>query len=144
MPNTAIELIPYLSFDGNCEDALNFYKEILDGRVEIITRYDNPAMPAPEEYRNKVLHARFYFGNQSIFASDVMPGKSGDTLPPGKIALSLGLKDEAEARRIFDRLAEGGRVGIPFKKQFWGDWHGNLVDRYGVRWMLNAAKANGE
>lgn len=140
MASTAIDLIPYLSFDGNCEEALNFYQEILDGRFEIVNRYDNPAMNAPEEYKNKVLHARFYFGSQSIFASDVMPGKSGEALPPGKIALSLGLIDEKQAGKIFDQLAAGGQVGIPFKKQFWGDWHGNLVDRFGIRWMVNAAK----
>jgi PhnB protein len=140
MTSATIDLIPYLSFDGNCEEALNFYKEILDGRFEIVTRYDNPAMNAPEEYKNKVLHARFYFGNQSIFASDVMPGKSGKALSPGKIALSLGLNDEKQAEKIFDQLAAGAQVGIPFKKQFWGDWHGNLVDRFGIRWMVNAAK----
>ena len=141
MATNDIELIPYLSFDGNCEEALNFYKEILNGRIEIVTRYDNPAMNAPGTYKNKILHARFYFGNQSIFASDVMPGKSGNPLPSGKIALSLGLTDEKQAGEIFDQLAADGNVGIPFKKQFWGDWHGNLVDKFGVRWMLNAGKS---
>ncbi len=140
MATRNIELIPYVSFDGNCEEALNLYKEILDGRVEIASRYDNPAMKAPDDYKNKILHARFHFGNQTIFASDVMPGKSGKG-HAGRIALSLGLHDEELAKRIFDQLAVGAEIGVPFAKQFWGDWHGNLVDRFGVRWMLNSSKA---
>ncbi|HEY4154574.1 MAG TPA: VOC family protein [Puia sp.] len=141
MADPEIDLIPYLSFDGNCEEALNFYKGILNGRIEVMNRYNNPAMNAPEEYKNKILHARFYFGNQTLFASDVMPGKSGNPLPSGNIALSLGLTDDVLAEKIFDQLAAGGKIGIPFKKQFWGDWHGNLVDQYGIRWMVNAANA---
>ena len=92
---------PYLSFDGNCEEALNFYKGILNGRIEIVTRYDNPAMNAPDAYKNKILHARFYFGNQSIFASDVMPGKSGNHCLPERLRLSLGLTDEAAGGKDF-------------------------------------------
>ncbi len=139
MATPAIELIPYLSFDGNGEEALNFYKEILNGRIDVMTRYDNPAMQVPEDYKNKILHARFYFGDQTIFASDVMPGKAGNQ-PSGRVALSLGLQDEELAKKIFDQLAVGGTIGVPYAKQFWGDWHGNLIDRFGICWMLNAAK----
>jgi PhnB protein len=139
MPTQNIELIPYVTFDGNCEEALNFYKEILDGRIEVASRYDNPAMKAPEDYKHKILHARFLFGNQTIFASDTMPGRSGEG-HAGRIALSLGLFDEELAKKIFDRLSVGAMIGVPFAKQFWGDWHGNLVDRFGVRWMLNCSK----
>jgi PhnB protein len=139
MSTPSIELIPYLNFDGNCEEALNFYKEILDGRIEVVNRYSNPAMQAPDNYKNKILHARFHFGNQTIFASDVMPGKSGSQ-SSGKIALSLSLKNEELAKKIFDKLAVGAKIGVPFEKQFWGDWHGNLVDRYGIGWMVNAGK----
>ena len=77
MSNTEIELMPYLQFQGNCEEALHFYKDILDGQIEIISRYDNPAMNAPEDFKNKILHARFHFGNTQLFASDMMPKKCG-------------------------------------------------------------------
>jgi PhnB protein len=134
-----IEMMPYLSFQGNCEEALNFYRDILDGRIEIVSRYDNPAMNVPEDFRNKILHARFSFGNNILFASDVMPKKQ-DEKKAGNIALSLGLHDEATAKDIFDRLSAGGDIHIPFKKQFWGDWHGNFRDRFGIRWMVNCSK----
>jgi PhnB protein len=139
MPNTQLEMIPYLSFRGNCEEALHFYSDILDGRIEIVSRYDNPAMNAPEDFKNKILHARFTFGNYMLFASDVMPKKQEEQLT-SNIAISLGLQDEVTAQNIFDRLSVEGDIHIPFKKQFWGDWHGNFKDRFGIRWMVNCTK----
>ncbi len=135
MNNSDIKLIPYLNFQGNCEEALNTYKEIFEGKVEIINRYDNPAMNVTEEYKNKILHARFYFDENTIYASDIFPGKP---VKEGRdVAMSLSLSDASRAQEIFDRLADGGKVRIPFKKQFWGDWHGNLTDRFGIFWMVN-------
>jgi PhnB protein len=91
--NTDIDLDPYLQYQGNCEEALNFYKEILNGRIEIASRYDNPAMNAPEDFKNKILHARFYFGKFMLFASDMMPKKINEALL-SNISISLGLHDE--------------------------------------------------
>ena len=138
MVNTEIDLVPYLQFHGNCEEALNFYKEILDGRIEITSRYDNPAMKAPDDFKNKILHASFYFGKYVMFASDMMPKKLGDSVH-SNIAMSLGLHDEKYALEIFNKLSEGGKINVPFKKQFWGDWHGNFMDRFGIRWMVNCS-----
>ena len=139
MSDIELEMMPYLSFQGNCEEALRYYSEILDGQIEIVSRYDNPAMNAPEDYRNKILHARFSFGKYTLFASDVMPKKQDEQMG-SNIALSLGLHDEEIAKDIFDRLSAGGEIHIPFKKQFWGDWHGNFKDRFGIRWMVNYSK----
>jgi PhnB protein len=138
MVNTEIDLVPYLQFHGNCEEALNFYKEILNGRIDITSRYDNPAMKAPEDFKNKILHASFYFGKYMMFASDMMPKKLGDSLH-SNIAMSLGLHDEKYALEIFNKLSEGGKINVPFKKQFWGDWHGNFMDLFGIRWMVNCS-----
>jgi PhnB protein len=139
MSDTKLEMMPYLSFQGDCEEALLFYRDILDGRIEIASRYDNPAMNAPEDFKNKILHAVFHFGQYTLFASDVMPKKQNDELT-SNIAISLGFHDEKNASDIFDRLSAGGHIHIPFKKQFWGDWHGNFKDRFGIRWMVNSTK----
>jgi len=138
MVNTDIELVPYLQFQGDCEEALNFYKDVLDGRIEIASRYDNPAMNAPDDFKNKILHARFIFGRFTMFASDVMPKKKNEALR-SNISISLGLHDEELAKDIFERLSSGGEINIPFKKQFWGDWHGNFSDRFGIHWMVNCS-----
>ncbi|HZZ75179.1 MAG TPA: VOC family protein [Puia sp.] len=139
MLDTRVEMMPYLSFQSNCEEALHFYKDILKGQIEIISRYDNPAMNVPAEFKNKILHARFSFGNYMLFASDVMPKKQDEKMT-SNIAISLGFHDEEAAKDIFDRLSTGGDIHIPFKKQFWGDWHGNFRDRFGIRWMVNCTK----
>jgi len=139
MANTEMELMPYLQFQGNCEEALNYYKEILDGRIEIVSRFDNPAMNAPEDFKNKILHAAFYFGKYQLFASDTMPKNITEAFHPN-ISLSLGFHDEDQAKMIFDKLSADGKIHVPFKKQFWGDWHGNFTDRFGIRWMVNCTK----
>lgn len=136
METKKFELIPYIHFEGNCEEALNFYADILNGKVEVQSRYDNPAMNAPEAYRNKVLHGRLHFSELAIYASDVFPGQKAQK-SSGDVYLSLTFPDETAAQQAFDRLAEGGKVGVPFAKQFWGSWHGNLVDKYGIAWMMN-------
>ena len=137
-----MKLVPYLNFNGDCEEALNSYKEILNGKIEIVNRYDNPAMNAPEDYKNKILHARFYADGIEFFASDVMPGKEGDTSNNSRIAMSLSIDNPEDATVIFEKLAQIGKVRVPFKKQFWGDWHGNLVDKYGIAWMVNCEKTD--
>jgi PhnB protein len=139
MPDTTVDLMPYLQYPGDCEEALTFYKGILDGRIEIVSRYDNPAMKAPEEYKNKILHAIFYFENHLIFASDILSKITQETMQ-SNVALSLGFKDEQKAKKIFDGLSEDGHIHVPFKKQFWGDWHGNFTDRFGIRWMVNCTQ----
>lgn len=138
MPGSELDLMPYLTFYGNCEEAFSFYKDILGATLHIVSRYDNPAMNAPEAYRNKVLHANLQFGSHIIFGSDAMPGKE-QPVTQSNIALSLHAKNEEEGKRIFDKLAEGGKVHVPFKKQFWGDHHGNLTDRFGIHWMMNCS-----
>ncbi|SFF00967.1 PhnB protein [Chitinophaga sp. CF118] len=132
-----MKLIPYLHFQGNCEEALNHYKKVLNGTAEIVSRYDDPNMKAPEGYKNKVLHALFTFEDNSIMASDSYPDqelKAGEN-----VALSLSLKGDVEATRIFNELSEGGQILMPLEKQFWGDLFGYFVDRYGIRWMVNAS-----
>lgn len=131
-----MQLIPYLTFNGNCEEALNYYAGILDGKVNIVTRYNDPNMGAPDDYKDKVLHATFEFGQNIIMASDVMFGKDGSR-GTMDAAMSISISDEKKGEEIFNQLSDGGKVGVPFAKQFWGDWHGNLVDRYGIRWMVN-------
>ncbi|MFZ0453663.1 MAG: VOC family protein [Ignavibacteriaceae bacterium] len=130
-----MKLIPYLNFQGDCEEALNTYKEIFSGNIERIERYDNPAMKVPEDYKNKILHAVFKAGDVEFFASDVYPGKTLEN--SSRIALSLSLDNVDNAEKIFSGLSDKGKINVPFKKQFWGAWHGNLVDRFGVSWMVN-------
>ena len=108
----------------------------MGGDITVVNRYDNPAMNAPKEYQDKILHAVFDFSGNSIFASDTMPNKTvvrgtGDT------SLSLSVANVEVGQKIFDELSAGGKVHFPFKQQFWGAWHGNFTDKFGIRWMVN-------
>lgn len=138
MANPTVKLIPYLMYAGDCEEALNFYKSILGGNLTIVNRYDNPAMNAPAAYKDKILHARLEIGeNFALYASDAFPGKSTHKTS-GDVSLSVIFTGDLEkAKKAYEKLAEGGKAGLPFARQFWGDWHGNLVDKYGFNWNIN-------
>lgn len=133
-----IKIIPYLMFGGNCEEALHFYQSIMGGEAVVQSRYDNPHMNVPDDWRSKVLHARLLLdGVIVLYASDTFSGHPVKQ-SSGDVSISIVLDDDLErTRRIYEGLAEGGKVGVPFAKQFWGDWHGNLTDRYGMRWNIN-------
>ena len=131
-----MQVIPYFTFAGNCEEALNFYQKALGGSVTIVNRYDNPAMGAPADYHNKVLHARLEFDGGAIYASDILPGKTTKG-GSGDVSISLILHNLDKATSIFNSLADGGKIGVPFAKQFWGDYHGNMIDKYGFNWNIN-------
>lgn len=135
-------MIPYLTFQGNCEEALNFYREVIGGELMIVNRYDNPAMNAPGDYKDKILHARLLLDGAAIYASDAFPGKTVKGTS-GDVSLSLILHDLEKARQVFSGLAEGGRVHFPLDKQFWGDYHGALTDRYGFNWNINFEEGAG-
>jgi PhnB protein len=137
MAQPTIQLIPYLNFSGNCEEALNFYKGIIGGDIIIASRYDNPNMQAPEAFRDKILHARYDMGDGvTMYASDVMPGRPMAN-GSGDVSLSLAFSDLETGKKVFTALAEGGKVQMPFEKQFWGDWYGGLTDKYGMHWNVN-------
>ena len=141
--NPSIE--PYLFFAGRCEEALEFYESSLGAKREMLMRFDDSpeAMPEgsiPPGWGNKVMHASFLVGGGRVMASD---GCGTDEAGFTGFALSLAPADEAEARRLFDALADGGTVEMPLGKTFWSPCYGMLTDRFGIAWMVNVpASAN--
>jgi PhnB protein len=133
------EVEPYLSFPGTCEEALQFYERCLDGKITALHRYegtpmDNPQLPA--NWKNKVMHATFDAGGTKFMASDTMPGQPAGGF--SGFAMSVGIpKDTAKARKVFDALAQGGKVTMPLDKTFWAAQFGMLTDKFGVPWMVN-------
>jgi|SRR5579872_2424149 len=132
-----MELAPYLTLYGRCEEALAFYKAALGGTYELMKFEGTPAADGvPEAWRSKVMHATFTFGENEFMASDGRPGSK----PPddANVSLSLGMRDEAEAKRLFAALSAGGKVDMPLEKQFWGATFGAFYDKFGIYWMINA------
>jgi PhnB protein len=129
-----MKLIPYLHFNGNCEDALNAYISIFGGNGQVVSRFgDTPSFPVPDDFKNKVMHASLQFEDNVIMMSDSTRGiEHGNG-----VVMSISLGDEAQTREIFRKLAEGGQVTMPLEKQFWGALFGQLTDKFGIHWMLN-------
>ena len=136
MNQSTIQLVPHLHYEGNCEEALNAYKAIFGGTYEIVQWQGNPATPQPEQGSRRVMYAIFKFDGNILYMGDVAPGRTLNK-DIGTTGLALNMPDSATAQRIFDQLAEGGRVIVPYGRQFWGAWHGNLFDRFGIRWLIN-------
>ena len=131
-----MKLNPYLNFDGNAEEAVNFYKNALDGELVMLSRFGESPIPSADDEKQKIMHARIIFGGDNIIMiSDTLKGSPFST--NGNIQLSIGLDDEAKTNEIFNKLSEGGKVVMPVAKQFWGDIFGMLQDKFGVNWMLN-------
>ncbi len=127
---------PYLFFSGNCEEAFKFYEKTLGGKIEAMMPHaGTPAEEhVPAEWRNKIIHARLSLGEQLLMASDAPPGRFHK---PQGFCVNLGVKDPAEAERIFNAFAKGGSVTMPLEKTFWARKFGMLVDRFGIPWMIN-------
>ncbi len=133
-----MQLQPYLLFDGKCEEALNFYKGIFGGEINLSRWKEMPqgteGPPVTAETENRIMHGDFKADGIAFMASDATPGK---TYGEGPISLSIGLSDTAEAERIFNALAAGGNVEMPLQDTFWGARFGMLTDKYGIDWMIN-------
>lgn len=125
----------YLTFNGNCGDAMRAYHQILGGNLSIRTHAESiPAAHITPGMADKIMHARLELGDTVIMASDGMPDSEEKM---SGFSISLNYTDAAEAKKIFDRLAEGGKVTMPFAETFWSPGFGMLRDRFGTPWMVN-------
>jgi PhnB protein len=139
MNTTAMQLNPYLTFDGSCEAAFKLYAQCLGGRIEYIATYESRPQeyPVPAEWREKILHATLKVGNQVLNGADVLPDRYQK---PQGFRLTLGLKDQVEAERIFKALAENGTVEMALQETFWAVRFGVLVDQFGIPWTINCER----
>jgi len=134
-----MKLNPYLFFEGNATDAIDFYKTALGGEVIALNRFGDSPMPCDDDWKQKIMNARIVFGGDNvIMVSDGVKGKEVST--NGNIQLAIGLEDETRTHEIFNNLAEGGKIAMSLAKQFWGDVFGMLKDKFGVKWMVNCTE----
>ncbi len=131
-------LTPYINFEGNAEEALNFYKDVFNGEIVRISRYGDSPMPVDENWKNKLIHARLEFGDNMLYISD--GPKDFKVQADGNIQLSIEIPDENKIEEVFNKMAEGGKITMPFADQFWGAKFGMLTDKFGVDWMFNCEK----
>jgi PhnB protein len=131
---------PYLFFAGRCEEAIEFYRSALGAEVEMMMRFDESPEPAPPGmlqagFEKKIMHASLRIRGVPIMASDGCDDRSKF----GGFRLALAVPTEADARKAFDALADGGSVQMPLTETFWSPCYGMVTDRFDVGWMVMVA-----
>jgi PhnB protein len=128
----------YLNFDGNCRQAMEFYKKCLGGELYTMP-FSQAPLDSPKEAKDRLIHAALHAGSATLMASDTMPGmpfKQGNNF-----AAMIECEDAAEQDRIFAALGEGGTVTMPLQDTFWDARFGMVTDQFGIGWMFNLPKA---
>jgi PhnB protein len=132
----------YLTFDGTCEEAFNFYKSVFGGDFPMVGKFgDMPPQegmpPISDEVKNRIMHMSLPISAETVLmGSDTMPGIH-DHQVGNNISLSINTDSREEADRIFDGLSAGGKVSMPLADTFWGAYFGMWTDKFGINWMVN-------
>jgi PhnB protein len=130
-----MQIQPYLSFEGRADEAIEFYKKAIGAKVDMLMRFKeapDQSMVTPES-KDKVMHAALHAGDTQLLMSD---GRCTGSANFSGIALALSVQTEADAGRIFNALAEGGKVNMPLAKTFFSPKFGMVADKFGVGWMV--------
>jgi PhnB protein len=126
----------HLNFNGNCKDAFDFYQKVFKADTPFSMTYGQApeGAPVPADWGDKVMHTAIPLGSGVLMGCDAPPDR---TKPMGGFQVCMEDKDQAEVKRIFDALSDGGNVSMPLTKTFWSPLFGMLTDKYGVGWMLS-------
>ena len=131
---------PHINFNGNAEEAFNFYKSVFGGEFAKIMRFKdfaNPEFPVSEKEANKIMHIALPIGNNILMANDVpeILGRVNENENRSKISISAVSKEEAD--KLFNRLSAGGQIEMPIADSPWGSYFGMFRDKYGIEWMVD-------
>jgi len=133
----AVRINPYIVLDGNAQEAIQFYAEVLGGKIEGIIRFgENPFPGMPEEAENRVMHAHLTIGDSALMFSDTYPGQ--EYAVGNQVTIALLVDTVAEAERIYSALAEGAqKIELPLQQTDWSPAYASLTDRFGVPFQIN-------
>ncbi len=131
---------PYLNFDGNTEEAFNFYKSVFGGEFTSLVRFKDMSEgdKMPPETQNKIMHVSLPIGKDTILmATDALESLGHKLNAGNNFYIYLETESKKEADRIFNSLSVGGKVEMPMQDQFWGAYYGAFADKFGVQWMVS-------
>lgn len=137
-----MKINPYLSFDGQCREAFEFYANALGGTIAFMQTIGESPMAAsmPKDTHHRVMHVTLHLGDQVLQGADA----AGPFTKAAGISVALHFDSAAEGQRVFDALAQNGNVHMPFQETFWAKGFGMVTDRFGTPWMLNAGQTVAE
>ena len=131
---------PYINFNGNAEEAFNFYKSVFGGEFALIVRFkemSNPEFPVAENDANKIMHIALPIGQNVLMGNDVpeILGKVNENENRSKISVSAQSREEAD--KLFNGLSAGGSIEMPIADSPWGSYFGMFRDKYGIEWLVD-------
>ena len=133
-------LNPYLHFNGNAEEAFNFYKSQFGGEFQTLQRYENMPSDVPTPSGSnpaKILHVSLPISKETVLMGSDVPGSHPGVTIGSNFAISINTESEEEATKLFDGLSAGGQVTMPLGNTFWGAFFGMFTDKFGIQWMVN-------
>ncbi len=136
---------PYLNFNGNTEEAFNFYKSVFGGEFAAVMRFGDVSqteacegMKVTENERDKIMHIALPIGNGNVLmATDALESMGQKLTEGNNFSISISADSKEEAEKFFNRLSESGKVEMPLGDTFWGAYFGMFEDKFGIRWMVN-------
>lgn len=131
---------PYLTFNGNCEEAFNFYKSVFGGDFPYVGRFKEmpEEFPVPESEKEKIMHMCLPISKETtLMGSDATESFGGLPTFGNNISVSINSETEEEAKRLFNELSVGGTITMPLEKAFWGSLFGMFTDKFGINWMVS-------
>lgn len=130
-----IVMNPYIHFNGECRQAMEFYESIFGGKVDYSTYGESSSMPVEDKFKDHIMHADLQADGLRLMASDSGPmgqGKIGENM-----SISLSGDERDKLMKYYEGLSKGGNIIVPMAKQTWGDEFGMLTDKFGTKWLIN-------
>ncbi len=129
---------PYLNFNGNTEEAFNFYKSVFGGDFSMVMRFkDVPAEHQMGENGEKIMHISLPLGHGTLLMGSDVPEAMGKVTTGTNFYVSINAESEEEADKLFNGLSAGGQVFMPLEKTFWGSYFGMCKDKFDIQWMMS-------
>ena len=131
---------PYLNFNGNTEEAFNFYKSVFGGEFAVVMRFkDGPeASKLPEEDQNKLMHIALPLGpGNMLMGTDALESAMGLVTMGSNFSLTISCESKEEADKFHAGLSQDQQKGGPMREEFWGDYFGWVTDKFGISWMIS-------
>ncbi|MGG0035290.1 VOC family protein [Priestia megaterium] len=139
-------IYPYLVMNGNGQEAVKFYEKALDAKVIGVQTFGempgNPEFPTPIEAIDRVMNAHLKVGDNDLMLSDIFPGQSYHI--GSQVTVAITIDSVEKSKEVFEKLKEGGQVGMPLQETFWSPSYGQVTDKFGVTWQISTQAADNE